>query len=96
MSEEDDTIDPYDVPDPIHREAQHLMQNDLSSELESRALKPTGFWSDDARRLQIEFDKEYEIELEQMQEKKAEIHPRVPAVAKPRRGTAPSGAAEQG
>ena len=72
MSEEDDTIDPYDVPDPIHREAQHLMQNDLSSELESRALKPTGFWSDDARRLQIEFDKEYEIELEQMQEKKAE------------------------
>ena len=71
MSEEDDTIDPYDVPDPIHREAQHLMQNDLSSELESRALKPTGFWSDDARRLQIEFDKEYEIELEQMQEKKS-------------------------
>jgi hypothetical protein len=69
---EDDTVDPYDVPDPIHREAQHLMQNDLSSELESRSLKPTGFWSDDARRLQIEFDKEYEIELEQMQEKRAE------------------------
>ena len=69
---EEEATDPYDVPDPIHREAQHLMQNDLSAELESRGLKPTGFWSDDARRLQIEFDKEFEIELEQMQEKRAE------------------------
>ena len=71
-NKEDETVDPYDVPDPIHREAQHLMQNDLSAELEQRGLKPTGFWSDDARRLQVEFDKEYEVELEQMQEKRAE------------------------
>ena len=69
---EEQVVDPYDVPDPVHREAQHLMQNDLSGELESRGLKPTGFWSDDARRLQIEFDKDYEVEMEQMQEKRAE------------------------
>jgi hypothetical protein len=65
-------VDPYDVPEPVHRQAQQLVQNVLSAELEARNLKPTGFWSDDARRLQLEFDKEYELEMGQMQEKRAE------------------------
>ena len=50
------------IPEPVHRKADQLSQNELSIELEQRSLKPTGFWSDDAKKLQVEFDKEYEVE----------------------------------
>ena len=58
--------------DPVHRKADQLSQNELSIELERRDLKPTGFWSDDAKKLQVEFDKDYEKERSEVDEKRAE------------------------
>jgi hypothetical protein len=37
-----------------------LRQEDLRKELEAREISASGFWSDDVKRLQIEFDREYE------------------------------------
>ena len=58
------------IPDPVHRKADQLSQNELSVELEQRGLKPTGFWSDDAKKLQVEFDKEFEVERSEVESKR--------------------------
>ena len=53
MNEEEDEWDDETagIPEPVHRKADQLSQNELSIELEKRDLQATGFWSDDAKKL---------------------------------------------
>ena len=62
MEDDDWDEETAGIPDPVHRKADQLSQNELSVELERRDLKPTGFWSDEVKKLQVEFDKEFEKE----------------------------------
>ena len=43
--------------DEVCRNAKELSQTELRKELEMRDIIVTGFWSDDVKKLQIEFDK---------------------------------------
>ena len=72
MEDDDWDEETAGIPDPVHRKADQLSQNELSVELERRDLKPTGFWSDDAKKLQVEFDKEFEKERSEVDEKREE------------------------
>ena len=49
MEDDDWDEETAGIPDPVHRKADQLSQHELSVELERRDLKPTGFWSDDAK-----------------------------------------------
>ena len=49
-----------DNEDEVCKEAKDLSPSDLRKELEARDISATGFWSDDVKRLQIEYYKEFE------------------------------------
>jgi hypothetical protein len=46
-----------DNDDEVCRSAKELSQSDLRKELDARGINATGFWSDDVKRLQVEFDR---------------------------------------
>ena len=72
MNEEEDEWDDETagIPEPVHRKADQLSQNELSIELEKRDLQATGFWSDDAKKLQVEFDRDYAVERSEVESKR--------------------------
>mmetsp|Transcript_59229 Transcript_59229/g.87988 ORF Transcript_59229/g.87988 Transcript_59229/m.87988 type:complete len:414 (+) Transcript_59229:80-1321(+) len=58
----------------VHRlDANTLTLNELLTELERRGLQPRGFFADDAKILQIEFDEEHESYIESKRKERIEV-----------------------
>jgi len=55
------------------KDASALSIKDLGRELETRSLKPSGFWSDDNKSLQLVYNQEFEEELEEAKARREEM-----------------------